>query len=181
MKVVVSDDYVPMDIFIGYDASTVEAYVACTGSIRENTRDEAPVIHGLNHRKLRAEALFDRKMDGRQQSQYSRKLWSSLMMINMNHPSNAKLTTEVVNTASGTRLHNFFWLEESEIGCLPAQWNWIEGISDTNTVPAGVHFSNGLPTHPGYINCRYATEWWEYLHSQLIHLGNSQNFEGLQP
>jgi hypothetical protein len=26
------------------------------------------------------------KMDGRQQSQYSRKLWSSLMMINMNHP-----------------------------------------------------------------------------------------------
>jgi hypothetical protein len=121
------------------------------------------------------------KMDGRQQSQYSRKLWSSLMMINMNHPSNAKLTTEVVNTASGTRLHNFFWLEESEIGCLPAQWNWIEGISDTNTVPSGIHFSHGLPTHPGYINCRYATEWWEYLHRQLIHLGNSQNFEGLQP
>ena len=50
-----------MDIFIGYDASTVEAYVACTGSIRENTRAEKPVIHGLNHRKLRADNLFDRK------------------------------------------------------------------------------------------------------------------------
>lgn len=266
MKVVVSDDYVLMDIFIGYDASTVEAYVACTGSIRENTRDEVAEIHGLNHRKLRANNLFDRqwsvdedgqfwdqedgrpfstefsftrfctiplarrmgikdwvmfcdsdfifphdltklfdycrgypdkavmtvqfdwqpeegavKMDGRQQSQYSRKLWSSLMMINMSHPSNSKLTTEVVNSASGTRLHNFFWLDESEIGCLPAQWNWIEGVSDANMVPAGIHFSHGLPTHPGYANCRYATEWWEYLHRQLTYLGDSQNFEGLQP
>jgi hypothetical protein len=103
------------------------------------------------------------------------------MMINMSHPSNSKLTTEVVNSASGTRLHNFFWLDESEIGCLPAQWNWIEGVSDANTVPGGIHFSHGLPTHPGYANCRYATEWWEYLHRQLTCLGDSQNFEGLQP
>ena len=254
-----------MDIFIGYDSSTVEAYVACTGSIRENTTGTSPEVHSLNHRTLRKDNLLSRewridetgqywdvedgrpfstefsfsrfctiplarrmgisgwvmfcdsdfifrndvsqlfeycqgypdkalmtvqfdwqpeegaiKMDGRLQSQYSRKLWSSLMMINMNHPSNSKLTTEVVNTASGTRLHNFFWLDESEIGSLPKQWNWIEGISDPNTVPAGVHYSHGLPTHPNYINCQYSTEWWEYFHRQLEHLGTPHNFTGLQ-
>ena len=266
MKVVVSDDYVPMDIFIGYDASTVEAYVACTGSIRENTRDETPNIFGLNHRKLREMRLFERKwyvdeigqywdqedgrpfstefsftrfctiplarslhirdwvmfcdsdfifqhdltklfdycrdhpdkalmtvqfdwqpeegavkMDGRQQSQYSRKLWSSLMMINMAHPSNAKMTPTEVNLSSGTRLHNFFWLEEHEIGRLPEQWNWIEGVSKPDLIPGGVHFSHGLPIHPGYEECRYADEWWGYLRRQMAHLAEDDNFTGIQP
>ena len=50
-----------MDIFIGYDSSTVEAYVACTGSIRENTTGTSPEVHSLNHRTLRKDNLLSRE------------------------------------------------------------------------------------------------------------------------
>ena len=41
------------------------------------------------------------KMDNRVQTIYPRKNWSSVMLINCGHPSNRKLTTELVNTESG--------------------------------------------------------------------------------
>ena len=106
------------------------------------------------------------KMDGMAQQGYYRKLWSSLILWNMDHPSNVELTPHEVNNASGAWLHGFSWLNDHEIGALPPQWNWIPGVSkDTGTKPAAVHFSLGMPYLDDHKDDPYAAEWnLEYSH-----------------
>ena len=45
------------------------------------------------------------KMDGKKQTLYPRKNWSSFMVFNCAHPSNKKLTIDIVNSESGSFLH----------------------------------------------------------------------------
>ena len=52
------------------------------------------------------------KMDGRVQTLYPRKNWSSLILYNCGHPSNAVLTPELVNRETGSFLHRFAWLKD---------------------------------------------------------------------
>ena len=49
------------------------------------------------------------KMDGRVQTQYPRKNWSSLVLWNCGHPSNQNLTVDVINNedTTGKYLHRF--------------------------------------------------------------------------
>ncbi len=101
------------------------------------------------------------KMDGRQQTRYKRKNWSSVMLFNTRHPANQRVTLEMVNTLPGRDLHRFCWLQDDEIGALPPEWNWLEGISDPSIEPAMVHFTRGLPHLPGYENSAYAGEWFD--------------------
>lgn len=60
---------------------------------------------------------------------YDKKLWSSLMVFNNQHPDCKKLTPDVINTASGKYLHQFEWTEN--IGRIPNKWAWQEGYSHT--------------------------------------------------
>ena len=98
------------------------------------------------------------KMDGQLQTKYRRKNWSSFMLFNCDHPSNKKLTVEMVNTLPGRDLHRFCWLEDHEIGELGPEWNYLIGHSQSND-PSVVHFTDGLPFMPGYENSPYADEW----------------------
>ena len=66
-------------------------------------------------------------MDGAVQTAYPRKNWSSLMLFNCDHPSVKALTPEVVNRENGAYLHRLQWAEDSDIGALPVEWNWLEG------------------------------------------------------
>ncbi len=100
------------------------------------------------------------KMDGQMQTRYKRKNWSSCMLFNVDHPANKRLTIEMVNGLPGRDLHRFCWLHDDEIGELPAEWNWLEGISDPGIIPSLVHFTRGLPHLPGYENSAYAPEWF---------------------
>lgn len=102
------------------------------------------------------------KMDGCSQQKYSRKLWSSVMLINCGHKANRVLTPDVVNTESGRYLHNFEWLKDEEIGSIPEYWNWIPGHSSDAMDPRAVHFTEGCPCMPGYENVHYADEWRGY-------------------
>ena len=102
------------------------------------------------------------KMDGQAQTQYSRKLWSSLMVFNPYHADCQKLDLETVNTKPGSYLHSFEWTED--IGELPESWNWIPGHSPTTrryTVepPQAIHFTEGGPWFPAYKDVPYAPEW----------------------
>ena len=110
------------------------------------------------------------KMDNMRQEGYFRKLWSSLILWNMNHPSNVGLTPHEVNNASGAWLHGFGWLHDYEIGALPPQWNWIPGVSkDDGTKPSAVHFSLGMPYLDDHKDDPYAEEWnLEYSHMTTI-------------
>ena len=55
----------------------------------------------------------DTKMDGKIQSIYPRKNWSSLVLWNCGHPSNKKVTQELINDpdTTGKYLHRFSWLK----------------------------------------------------------------------
>jgi hypothetical protein len=102
------------------------------------------------------------KMRGQAQQAYPRKNWSSLILWNCEHPSNAVLTPDVVNMRSGRWLHSFGWLCDDEIGALPACWNWLEGHDDPIIEPAAVHYTRGTPDMPGYEDAAYADEWRAY-------------------
>lgn len=88
----------------------------------------------------------DAKMDSQIQTLYSRKNWSSVMLFNCDHPSNAALTTEMVNSLPGRDLHRFCWLKDEEIGELPKEWNCLVGEQGYDIDTAKIaHFTLGGP------------------------------------
>ena len=98
------------------------------------------------------------KMDNQPQARYQRKLWSALMLWNLN--SNKLPTMEMVNYADGSFLHGFRWLDNSDIGFLSESWHWVPNYSptteaglaaeaDNRVLPINaVHFTYGPPV-PG--------------------------------
>jgi len=101
------------------------------------------------------------KMRGQKQTRYYRKLWSSVVLWNCEHPANRMLTPERVNERSGQWLHAFSWLEAGLIGELADSWNWIPRHSDGDD-PAVVHYTHGTPDMPGRHDEPFADEWWDY-------------------
>ena len=99
------------------------------------------------------------KMDGQAQTRYARKNWSSVILWNVSHPANKALTVELVNTVPGRDLHRFCWLDDDLIGELPQSWNWLAYHSSPEIDPDIVHFTEGVPSMPGYEDQPYADEW----------------------
>lgn len=115
--------------------------------------DERCAVMVVKHDHRPTESV---KMDGQAQTQYPRKNWSSLMLLNCGHPAVKALTLAQLNTLPGRDLHAFTWLKDELIGALPAEWNWLEGS------PKAVHFTRGTPDMPGYETSAYADEWQAY-------------------
>ena len=107
------------------------------------------------------------KMDGQAQTVYPRKNWSSVMLFNCAHQANKLLTTEMVNTLPGRDLHRLCWLHDDEIGALDPEWNYLVGNMKEKIDPKIVHFTDGVPTMPGYENVPYADEYRERLKQAL--------------
>ena len=102
-------------------------------------------------------------MDGKRQSQYPRKNWSSVILWNCEHPKNQQITPELVNSAEPLFLHRFKWLDDDDIGELPIDWNWLVGWNtegDGHT-PKLLHFTEGGPYFTNYKNSEYADLWKE--------------------
>lgn len=104
------------------------------------------------------------KMEGSKQYVYPRKNWSSLVLYNCEHEANKALTKEIVNTESGQYLHRFQWLDDSLIGDIPINWNWLvgwykEGIDGT---PKALHFTEGGPWHKNQTHTEYFDVWEKY-------------------
>ena len=104
------------------------------------------------------------KMSGQTQHLYPRKNWSSFILWNCGHCSNARLTANVVNSESGSYLHQFQWLTDSEIGSIPLQWNWLVDWykEPEDGKPKALHYTEGGPWLDNYKNCSYANEWLKY-------------------
>ncbi len=107
----------------------------------------------------------DIKMDGKIQTIYPRKNWSSLMIFNNEHPKNKALTPWLLNTLTGAYLHRFMWLADRDIGSLPLEWNWLVNWykQDTDFTPKALHFTEGGPWLKGYKNCEYSELWYNIL------------------
>lgn len=101
------------------------------------------------------------KMDGKRQTTYPRKNWSSFMLFNCSHPSTRQLTVERVNRESGAYLHGMRWAADHEIGSIPTTWNWLEGWNEppARGRPRAVHFTNGGPWFEEWRDVTYAREW----------------------
>ena len=99
------------------------------------------------------------KFWGAAQTQYEKKNWSSVMLINAARCR--ALTPEYVNTASGLDLHRFRWLEkEAEIGAIPAHWNHLVGYSDGALEDQSIlHFTEGAPYMAGHDTGKWADVW----------------------
>lgn len=105
----------------------------------------------------------ERKFLNQVQTKYARKNWSSLMVLN-NERCRA-LTPDYVNTASGLDLHRFLWTENSLIGELPLEWNWLVGEYEYRADARIVHYTLGGPYFDEYRDCDYASEWFDELRS----------------
>ncbi len=112
------------------------------------------------------------KMDGKKQTVYPRKNWSSMMLINCGHPSNSVLTKDFVNNPEidGKYLHRFSWLKDEEIGNLSHEWNWLVGWykEPKDGTPKFLHYTEGGPWFKEYWNCEYATEYYRAERQYLL-------------
>ena len=98
--------------------------------------------------------------DPRYPGTYSRKNWSSVMLLNRRHPANDNLTIKLLNTVPGRDLHRFCWLRDEDIGFLDVKWNHLVGVEGAQSPdPHLVHFTNGGPWLPQYADVEYADEW----------------------
>lgn len=101
------------------------------------------------------------KMDGQKQTIYPRKNWSSVMLFNCAHPSNAKLTMDLVNDPeiNGAYLHRFSWLKDEEIGELDHTWNYLVGVYNDIETPKLIHYTEGGPWFEDYRYCGFDNIW----------------------
>jgi hypothetical protein len=101
------------------------------------------------------------KMDGQAQVPYPRKNWSSVMLFNCDHPANKRLSLVDVQERRGFDLHQLYWLNDSEIGALPAEWNWLVGAQPKPVNPKIAHFTLGGPFLPGWQGAEHDGIWFE--------------------
>jgi len=118
--------------------------------------DDTKAVMVVKHPPLPATGL---KMDGQAQIAYSRKNWSSVLLWNASHPANARLSLQDVNERPGRDLHAFYWLHDSEIGELPAEWNWLVNVQPKPDQPKVAHFTNGGPFTAGWHGAEHDEIW----------------------
>lgn len=131
-----------------------------TGDVSEvfEGLDPAKAVYCVQHDYAPTHAV---KMDGKHQTVYPRKNWSSFMLFNCDHPDVQALVPAVVNSAPPAYLHRFEWIkDQSHIGALDLQWNFLAGEypapSDT---PRVIHYTNGGPWFDNWQDCDFAAEW----------------------
>lgn len=101
------------------------------------------------------------KMDGKTQTQYPRKNWSSMMLFNGRHPDVKALTPDVVNTSEPAHLHRFNWIKnDDDIGSLDREWNFLVGEYEApDQAPSAIHYTNGGPWFPNWTHVDYGSLW----------------------
>jgi len=100
------------------------------------------------------------KFLGQVQTIYPRKNWSSFMLMNCRKCTT--LTSDFVNTSTGSQLHQFKWIDDDElIGDLPLEWNWLVGEYEKKDGIKNLHYTKGGPYFKNYRDCDYAEDWYE--------------------
>lgn len=142
----------------GYQGYSIfmDCDMLCRGDIAElwALRDSSKAVQVVKHDYTPATSV---KFLGHEQTAYTKKNWSSVMILN-----NAKcrnLTPEYVNNAGGLDLHQFKWCEESDVGALPMAWNHLVGELPHDPGAKLVHYTLGGP-YFGY-ESEFYREWHE--------------------
>ena len=128
--------------------------------------DEKYAVMVVKHDYTPPEGL---KMDGQKQLPYPRKNWSSVILWNCGHPSNKKVTPDLVNAETGQYLHRFNWLKNEEIGELSHHWNWLVNHyhEPKDGTPKVIHYTEGGPWFDNYKHCEYGYHW-EMIRNDMV-------------
>jgi lipopolysaccharide biosynthesis glycosyltransferase len=101
--------------------------------------------------------LAKTKMDGRVQTTYPRKNWSSLMIMNC-----ARLrlwSKQVVETQTGAFLHRFQGIDDGLIGDIPRTWNTLDWMDDNTRL---IHYTSGGPWFEQCKDHPYGAIWLDW-------------------
>lgn len=131
------------------------------------TADITGVLAELDHSKAvyvvqhEYEPAHDIKMDGKKQTRYPRKNWSSFILFNCGHPDVQALNPQLVNSATPAFLHRFEWVkDQSQIGALALDWNFLEGeYPKPEQTPRVIHYTNGGPWFDEWQDVDFADLW----------------------
>lgn len=108
---------------------------------------------------------------GNKNEDYPRKNWSSVILWNCGHQANRVLTPQFVQKSTGKFLHRFEWLEDSLIGELPVEWNWLVEEYNHNDKARLLHYTVGSPNFVDYEQCDHSEEWFRACDGVLKGLG----------
>ena len=121
-----------------------------------NLRDETKAVMVVKHDyKTRMPV----KYLGAKNEDYPRKNWSSVILWNCAHASNQQLTPALVETSTGAYLHRFSWLDNSEVGELPPEWNWLPDEYGANPDAKLLHYTLGAPCFQEFADTPQGAEW----------------------
>jgi hypothetical protein len=155
---------------MGYDGYAL--FMDCDMMIRSDVAevfeiaksDPTKAVHVVKHDYVPKDQI---KYLGNKQYSYPRKNWSSFVVWNCGHVSNKKVTKKFVNESDGSKLHRFSWLDDSEIGELGVEWNWLVGeYSNPSKRLKNIHWTLGGPYFNDYKYVEFADEW-SVLHNQI--------------
>jgi len=132
--------------------------MVCNSDIAElwALRDENKAVQVVKHNYKTKKTV---KYLGNKNEDYPRKNWSSLILWNCGHPDNKILTPKFIQEKLGSFLHRFSWLDDSHIGELPLEWNWLAIEYPDNPNANIVHYTLGTPCFREYSQGSMADYW----------------------
>ena len=101
------------------------------------------------------------KMDGMEQHDYTRKLWSALFAFTPSDMLADRFSPQEINRKTGRELHGFLGMSDDEIGKLDQAWHFVPSMDrwgDDEPVPTqqdvkGIHYSEFSPwINPDHMN-----------------------------
>ncbi len=168
----IKDRVEPFDLIMFVDCDFV--FLRDIGELFEEikTNDPDKAIWCVKHDFTPKEST---KMDGMTQTNYNKKLWSAMFIMDPLHYKNAQTDfTELTNTALGSELHSFSWLKDEDIGDISERWHFVPDHSEQRYEKEhikAIHYTHGGPWFPEMRECKYSeiwkSEYEDYLRSSL--------------
>lgn len=120
--------------------------------LRDVTKDVQVVKHDYKTK-------MTEKYLGSKNEDYPRKNWSSVMIFNCSSYPTRKLTPAYIQKSTGAHLHRFEWADDSRIGELPIEWNWLPDEFGPNPDAKLLHYTLGTPSFHEFATTPMADEW----------------------
>lgn len=94
------------------------------------------------------------------QSNYVRKNWASVMLMNCEHPVWRSGLQKFLAEADLLKLLQFAFLNDDLVGALPAAWNVLVDEGQSNPEAKLLHWTVGIPHFQNYANADCSALWF---------------------
>jgi len=130
----------------------------CQADIKDlwDLRDESKALLVVKHNY---QTKSHHKYLGNINENYPRKNWSSLILWNCGHSKHQILTPDFIANQTGKFLHRFSWLDDTDIGELSPEWNWLAIEYPENKNAKLIHYTLGTPCFKDYRNSEMSEIW----------------------